>query len=177
MIINIENLRRKEIDKIDLNFCEEIDTISYCDEKYKLASPIEVEGKITRNGKGLYINTNIRMTIVDRCSRCLDEVEVPLDFNIQGFIVQDKNYSEDEYEEFDAFVVEDLENVDLLNIISQNLDFNMPHKILCDEDCKGLCHGCGANLNREDCRCSEKINDEDNIDPRFAKLKELLKNE
>lgn len=177
MIINIENLRRKEVDKIDLNFCGEIDTISYCDEKYKLASPIEVEGKITRNGKGLYINTNIRMTIVDRCSRCLDEVEVPLDFNIQGFIVQDKNYSEDEYEEFDAFVVEDLENVDLLNIISQNLDFNMPHKILCDEDCKGLCHGCGANLNREDCRCSEKINDEDNIDPRFAKLKELLKNE
>ncbi len=177
MIINIENLRRKEIDKIDLNFCEEIDTISYCDEKYKLASPIEVEGKITRNGKGLYINANIKMSIMDRCSRCLDEVEVPLDFNIQGFIVQDKNYSEDEYEEFDAFVVEDLENVDLLNIISQNLDFNMPHKVLCDEDCKGLCHGCGANLNREDCRCSEKINDEDNIDPRFAKLKELLKNE
>ena len=117
------------------------------------------------------------MTVVDRCSRCLEEVEIPLDFNIQGFIVQENNYTEDEYEEFDAFIVEDYENVDLLEIIAQNLEFNMPHKVLCGEDCKGLCPGCGANLNKEDCRCSEKINDEDNIDPRFAKLKELLKNE
>lgn len=177
MIINVDKLRGKEIDKINLNFCEEIDTISYCDEKYKLASPIEVTGKVTRNGKELYINSDVKMTVVDRCSRCLEEVEIPLDFNIQGFIVQENNYTEDEYEEFDAFIVKDYENVDLLEIIAQNLEFNMPHKVLCGEDCKGLCTGCGANLNKEDCRCSEKINDEDNIDPRFAKLKELLKNE
>ncbi len=89
MIINVDKLRGKEIDKIDLNFCEEIDTISYCDEKCKLASPIEVTGKITRNGKELYINSDVKMTVVDRCSRCLEEVELPLEFNIQGFIVQD----------------------------------------------------------------------------------------
>ena len=48
---------------------------------------------------------------------------------------------------------------------------NMPSKMLCSEDCKGLCSGCGANLNRESCRCKKEI------DPRMAKLASLLKNE
>ena len=48
---------------------------------------------------------------------------------------------------------------------------------LCKDDCEGLCQGCGANLNRETCACSQIANDEDEIDPRFAKLKDLFKND
>ena len=62
-------------------------------------------------------------------------------------------------------------------IIEQTLDFNLPQKVLCDEDCKGLCPKCGANLNKETCSCSETASDEDYIDPRFAKLKDLFKND
>jgi len=29
-------------------------------------------------------------------------------------------------------------------------------RILCREDCKGLCPGCGANLNIEPCRCEKE---------------------
>ena len=41
-------------------------------------------------------------------------------------------------------------------------------KNLCSEDCKGLCPGCGADLNVEPCRCKKEI------DPRLAKLAQLL---
>ena len=44
----------------------------------------------------------------------------------------------------------------------------MDMKNLCSEDCKGLCSGCGADLNREPCRCKKEI------DPRLAKLAQLL---
>ena len=44
----------------------------------------------------------------------------------------------------------------------------MDTKNLCSEDCKGLCPGCGADLNREPCRCKKEI------DPRWAKLAQLL---
>ena len=45
-------------------------------------------------------------------------------------------------------------------------------KRLCDENCKGLCERCGANLNKAPCSCvTEKI------DPRLAVLKQLLQNE
>ncbi|MGO0916599.1 DUF177 domain-containing protein, partial [Clostridioides difficile] len=41
------------------------------------------------------------------------------------------------------------EEIDLIDIIEQTLDFNVPHKVLCSENCKGLCQVCGANLNEE----------------------------
>ena len=49
MIISLDKLNRRESDKIDLNFSQKIDTINYCDSTYKLTSPINVEGKITKN--------------------------------------------------------------------------------------------------------------------------------
>jgi len=46
---------------------------------------------------------------------------------------------------------------------------SIPMKLLCREDCQGICPGCGANLNQEACRCGEKPGD-----PRWEKLRELL---
>jgi uncharacterized protein len=45
---------------------------------------------------------------------------------------------------------------------------NMPSKTLCREDCRGLCSGCGVNLNYEKCRCKKEV------DPRLAALAKLL---
>ena len=71
----------------------------------------------------------------------------------------------------------DGDEVNLLDIIGQTLIFNAPAQVICKDDCEGLCQGCGANLNRETCACSQIANDEDEIDPRFAKLKDLFKND
>ena len=73
----------------------------------------------------------------------------------------------------DVFEIDSSE-VNLMEIIESTLCFNMPQRILCSEYCKGICSGCGVNLNTEDCKCEDSI-DVDDIDPRFAKLKELLK--
>ena len=45
----------------------------------------------------------------------------------------------------------------------------LPFRLLCREDCKGLCPVCGANLNEMTCNCNTK-----QIDPRLEKLKMLL---
>jgi uncharacterized protein len=44
----------------------------------------------------------------------------------------------------------------------------MPIKVLCREDCAGLCPTCGADLNAGDCGC-EPVPDE-----RWSKLRDLL---
>ena len=46
--------------------------------------------------------------------------------------------------------------------------FALPSKFLCDDDCKGLCPKCGANLNEGPCECKK------DIDPRFEALLSLL---
>lgn len=43
------------------------------------------------------------------------------------------------------------------------------YKPLCTPDCKGICAGCGADLNSSSCECRE----EQKVDSRLAKLKEF----
>ena len=45
----------------------------------------------------------------------------------------------------------------------------MPLKVLCREDCAGLCPQCGTDLNVEACACAAREPDE-----RWAKLQDLL---
>ncbi|HPX18389.1 MAG TPA: DUF177 domain-containing protein, partial [Deltaproteobacteria bacterium] len=52
--------------------------------------------------------------------------------------------------------------------IASELVLALPLRFICDEQCKGLCPECGANLDREECRCREKP-----ADPRLQKLAEL----
>ena len=175
MKISLDKLIRRETNKLDLNFSQKIDTINYCDNSYKLTSPINVNGKVSNTNKGLYLDIDIDFTILDNCARCLDEVEVPIEYSIEGFLVKE-GFDEDEFEEDDAFIY-DGQELNLVDIIEQTLDFNIPARILCNEECQGLCHECGANLNKQECSCSEDANDEEIIDPRFAKLKDIFKND
>jgi uncharacterized protein len=46
----------------------------------------------------------------------------------------------------------------------------IPIKILCREDCKGLCPQCGQNLNSETCNCVVK-----KVNPQWAALSTLKK--
>ena len=172
MIISLDKLIRKEIDKLDLSFLENVDTIR--NGEYNLSTPLKVEGKISNTNKALYLDIEVEFTFVDNCSRCLKEVQVPIKYLVQGFLVKD-DFDEEDFEE-DIFVFNGFE-LDIMDIIDQTIDFEIPLKVLCSEDCKGLCQYCGTNLNIEKCSCNEVANDEDVIDPRFAKLKDIFKND
>ena len=49
-----------------------------------------------------------------------------------------------------------LEIVDITDDIREEILLSIPERFKCSEDCKGLCPGCGANLNDEPCRCSRR---------------------
>ena len=46
----------------------------------------------------------------------------------------------------------------------------VPLRVLCIEECKGLCPHCGKNLNEGQCSCAEPLED-----PRWAALKDIRK--
>ena len=60
------------------------------------------------------------------------------------------------------------DEVDLGDLARTAFILDMDTKFLCTPDCKGLCPGCGVNLNFEKCRCKKEV------DPRLAKLAQLL---
>ncbi|MDM7934363.1 MAG: DUF177 domain-containing protein, partial [Methanothrix sp.] len=57
--------------------------------------------------------------------------------------------------------------VRLGDFIISELVLALPLRFICTEGCRGLCSGCGVNLNRETCRC------EASGDPRMKKLADL----
>ena len=65
----------------------------------------------------------------------------------------------------------------LITVISPNpsgcypdIVMGLPTKVLCKDDCRGLCPDCGKDLNLGDCGCQKK-----EVDPRLAALADLLK--
>ncbi|MCH7960355.1 MAG: DUF177 domain-containing protein [Candidatus Hydrogenedentes bacterium] len=61
--------------------------------------------------------------------------------------------------------------IDLGPFVWEELSFVSPSKMVCMEDCKGLCNGCGANLNRKACTCSQSHKQAGSA---FAGLKEMF---
>lgn len=67
-------------------------------------------------------------------------------------------------EDSDDIVLLEDDQLDLDGLITDVFLLSLDTKNLCKEDCRGLCPGCGADLNSEPCRCSKQV------DPRLAGL-------
>lgn len=60
------------------------------------------------------------------------------------------------------------EGILLEDVLREQVLLALPLKVICRQDCKGLCPQCGANLNAAQCSCSEAPDD-----PRWTALKDL----
>ena len=69
----------------------------------------------------------------------------------------------------DEYIVCEGDGLDLEELVIADVILSMPAKLLCREDCKGLCPTCGINLNKESCGCDKK-----KVDPRLEALRALL---
>ena len=132
---------------------------------FPVTEPVKAEGTV-RNTAGVLVMKGMITTcihgICDRCAAEFDrELEIPIDAVLVTELVNEEN--EDEW----VFTLEG-DSADLEDIVRTIFVLNMDSKMLCSDDCKGLCCGCGKNLNFETCSCEKEI------DPRLAALKQLL---
>jgi uncharacterized protein len=100
------------------------------------------------------------------CDRCLESYAGKFDETIeQLFQLGHSELDSDEIE----ILPENSKEIDISKTIHDVFILNRPIRLLCKEDCKGLCVNCGINLNNKSCDCHNE-----NIDPRLEKLKSLL---
>lgn len=130
-------------------------------------SPLRGHIVATRTTEGIYIQGELESAATAECMRCLEETEVQLAFTIDELFF----YPPETAPAGENRVGED-GMIDLGPLVRELSLLSIPTKVLCREDCLGLCQNCGANLNLGDCGCAEE-----EIDPRLAKLQELLKNQ
>ena len=132
---------------------------------YPVTEPVKAEGTV-RNTAGVLVMKGMITTcihgICDRCAAAFDrDVEFPIDAVLVTELANEEN--EDEW----VFTLEG-DSADLEDIVRTIFVLNMDSKLLCSDDCKGLCCGCGKSLNFETCSCEKEV------DPRLAALKQLL---
>ena len=132
---------------------------------FPVSEPVAASG-VVRNTAGVLMMTgSITTCIHGICDRCASEFDREIDFPIDVVLVTELANEENEDEW--VFPLEG-DSADLDDIVRTVFVLNLDSKLLCDEDCKGLCCRCGKNLNDGPCSCQKEL------DPRFAALKQLL---
>ena len=132
---------------------------------------VDVKCRITKTSSTIFIKGNLSVLLGIYCSRCLEEVHLPVGGDFAYTLVPAKPETTEDWE----LQAEELEIsyyqgdfIDLTPIICEQIILQIPIKPLCSEECKGLCPHCGINRNEISCNCYL-----DFVDDRLAVLKNI----
>ncbi|MDR2780660.1 MAG: DUF177 domain-containing protein [Synergistaceae bacterium] len=165
-------------------------------EPYKTAAELPISGVVKYWGQSYVPGGPVRVSITANyargdiavrielacefhvpCSRCLEETMLAINGDMRYLFTTRRSRREDDEcagEEEDGYI-EAIEidkfqaELDLTPYVWETIILSLPEKVLCREDCKGLCPVCGGRKNVNECGCIT-----DAADPRLEVLKNLL---
>lgn len=143
-------------------------------EDLRLADPIEGHVRLSRTNRGLLVSASFATSIQAECSRCLREIEVPIEVSIEeealpsidiasGLPVAAEPGAEDE-----PLRLTDHHELDLEGPVREAIQLEEPIAALCREECPGLCPVCGNPLD-------DGVHEHptDDVDPRLEALRDF----
>jgi uncharacterized protein len=159
---------------LPFSFQVEADDLELDTPNYRVIGAVSVTGEVERHIATVGVKGNVSGSVEIDCTRCLQPVERPLsiDFDVE-YLTEGGLGSGGEHEVHTSDLETDElpgNSLDLKHLAREQILLNVPEQFFCRENCKGLCEKCGENLNLVDCNCGE-----DEIDPRWAALKDLKK--
>ncbi|MFO8143364.1 MAG: DUF177 domain-containing protein [Dehalococcoidales bacterium] len=140
---------------------------------YGNACAVHGDISLVRTNRGILVKARVETEARVQCSRCLSQFPAPLEFNIEEeyfpLIDVDSGMSLDVPNEPGCFTIDERHILDLSEAVRQYAVMAIPMKPLCRPGCRGLCPGCGHNLNQGPCGCPSQ-----QTDPRWSRLARLL---
>lgn len=130
-----------------------------------LTGKVRIEGTLSNVGDVLLLEAQLTAVVQRTCSRCLQEFTA----ETSAFVVEKYYPVGSVGVESDAYVC-NTDIVDITEPLRESLLLAEPLRVLCKEDCLGICPVCGADRNVRPCGC-----DTGTIDPRLAALKQFIK--
>ena len=139
--------------------------------------PIDLDLRIEAVDEGILASARVRALAVGECTRCLDRVEQEVDEDFHELYIYESDPRSKQSRRREAEVIVDDEDpvsvmqgdyIDLEAPIRDAIILNLPVNPLCDEDCLGLCPGCGVKWVE-----LPEDHGHDQIDIRWAGLEKL----
>lgn len=154
------------------NYQFSVDSFDFKSKEWQLDGPMEAAFTITNEGKDLLLEGVVKGKVKSHCDRCLKPVVHSVEVKITEHLLYQKDavlfshLAVGELEEL--YYLYDSDDFSADDLVRENILAELPLKVLCSENCQGLCLKCGQNLNEGQCQCSD-----DEIDPRLAILAKL----
>lgn len=131
---------------------------------YTVENPVTAKFTATLEGSVMKLDMQIAVMVLAQCARCLDDIRK--EFVIEKtYMIRDAEWKNSETEL--SYTPDG--KLDLQELVYTELVLEIPTKLLCSENCAGLCPVCG---NRKPCSCEHETSDV--IDERLLILKQLL---
>ena len=105
--------------------------------------------------------------MITECARCLTDVRLEITFQAELSLKSAQTQLLDPSDDPTDVLVEGVLDVD--RWVGEELLVNLPSKVLCKEECKGMCPKCGQNLNQSECGCDRFV-----MDPRMQKFLDVF---
>jgi uncharacterized protein len=160
--------------RVDMTAVPELQALEEGEECEFLA-PLEVDLRIFPAGDLLEVVGSFTTEIAVVCSRCLcrfsreltEDFELSLAKELPQVTDEDGSEVELSADEMGLVLVE-TDNIDLVPYVAEQVIMALPYRVLCREDCRGVCASCGVDLNQQQCQCRTE-----NVLNKFAALKDF----
>jgi len=137
-----------------------------------VSAPVTARLELNKTRQEIIISGMVSAELDLQCSRCLNDFKRKLDIPVNVVyhpideIGMETHALKDDELDLGFYSGDEL---DLQELLKEQLLLNIQMKPLCDENCKGICPNCGADLNVAECNCKKR-----EVDPRLEVLKNLL---
>ena len=162
MLLNVQKIINAPGERMEFRFDLDLSDVDFGG-LYPAQDPVVVTGDVRNTAGMLLLQFMAGTTLKSVCDRCLKRFDNPKSVQCDYVLaerVEDENND-------DIIVLQD-GCVDVGDLARTAFILEMDAKTLCSEDCKGICPGCGVNLNQGSCTCKKEV------DPRLAVLAKLL---
>ncbi len=129
---------------------------------------VVVHADLEKTGRQIFLRVKVGTKAHFICDRCLDDFGTDLSTQYEIVFITDASAEQGSDEEEMQYLGLDETTIDLGEDVRQFLILAVPLKLLCKEDCQGLCPKCGSNRNKIKCGCREN-----DADPRWEVLKKV----
>ena len=136
------------------------------------ADPVEGAVRVARTNRGVLVTGRLTASLDEQCSRCLKEIEVPLELVLEEEVLPGVDIATglriDTSAEPDVARLTDHHELDLEPLVRQAIQLAEPIAPLCRVDCPGLCPVCG-----EERAVGDHQHEDVPIDPRLLALRDF----
>ncbi len=130
-------------------------------------APLELDLQVQSVSEGVLVTGTVAAPTVGECARCLTPVKGRVRVGLTELFAYPDSTTEATTEEDEVGHIVD-DTIDLEQPIIDAVGLELPFSPVCSPDCPGLCPDCGVAL------AAEPGHHHDRIDPRWAKLADLL---